>query len=206
MLESASLVQLTPSFFRSLLVVLVQLVILAVISYFWQGYSQNLWWSAAYMRSLIFPTVLIPLLVSVAWTPKIIAYSDLDFSIQYYFRKRREVPWQDLEYWGDGEGGVFGVKFAGSGVFGIYLYTLPRDQRVEFVAFLKSRFPDKKLRGWSFRKPERQRRPREKPNWIRVAVLVALIVAALVVGIRLTGGIPDASDAGRDPTATAPQP
>src|ERR1044072_9423861 len=66
-------VQLRPSFFRCAAWMVAIMLVLAVITYFWEGYRENHWWTRDYMLSMLIPFVIGPLAVWFVFVPSRLA-------------------------------------------------------------------------------------------------------------------------------------
>jgi hypothetical protein len=136
--------QLHPSFVRAAASVLTWMVVITAAAYFEQGYRQNLWWSRSYFLSLLIPFAIAPVVVCVALQ---FEFSETELTIQFPFRPLRTVPWDDLKYYGWGEG-VYGLQFHTSGTFTFYPAALPRREWRTFKSFLLTAFPERKASGF----------------------------------------------------------
>jgi len=126
---------------------LAQIAIFCAIGYFWQGYSENKWWTSGYVYSLLIP---ITLFFSAAWfscVPKELSISDKMLSIRYYLREKYTLYWKDLLSWGYEESGFY-MEFDGSGVLPIPMSAFSRQEQAQLIGFLSTHFPECKAGSW----------------------------------------------------------
>jgi len=110
--------RLVPSLWRSTLSGVGTLLIVLIASYLLQGYVDHKWWSLDYLTSLLIPIAIFPVFVWFAFVPKELEFNDQALDIQFHFRKRHNLLWNALTYWGRGQG-VFVMQF-GTSSFQIY--------------------------------------------------------------------------------------
>jgi hypothetical protein len=140
-------VRLRPSFVRCAAWVTFVLALLAVATYFWQGYHEDHWWTRDYMLSLLIPFGIAPLIVWFLFVPSRLEFSDSEFTIQFPFRPLHTLDWSDLKYYGSGEN-VFMIQFASVGTFQIFSQAFRRGEWRMLKNFLSSTFPDRKASGY----------------------------------------------------------
>ena len=140
--------KLTPSVWLFLRTVLGGLVAVILFTYLWQGYLEDHWWSSDYVLSFAIPVILIPCVSWLAFVPSKLEVSDESLHIRFAFRRDQKIDWNELRFWGTGGEATFLLQFANRRTFQIALFAFPRDKRRQLIDFLKSRFPQRKARGW----------------------------------------------------------
>jgi hypothetical protein len=149
-------VRLIPSILRSTISVLRVMLILAVATYFYQGFVEHKWWSLDYVLSLAIPVATVPAAVWFMFVPGHLEFDDLSLFVQPRFRSIRTLPWSEMINWGKGEGGVFCIRFGGGQTISILSSAYPPEQWKNLTEFLSAKFPDRKaddsVGTWSLRK------------------------------------------------------
>jgi hypothetical protein len=140
-------VQLRPSFLRCVIWVTSVLTVFVVITYIWQGYRENHWWTPRYMLSLLIPFGIAPIFVWVMFVPSRLEFSDSAITIQFPFRPLHTLDWSDLQYYGPGPN-VFMIQFASVGTFQIFPRAFRRSEWRMFKNFICTTFPDRKASGF----------------------------------------------------------
>ncbi|HEV2805928.1 MAG TPA: hypothetical protein VGW57_13475 [Chthoniobacterales bacterium] len=152
-------VRLRPSFFRCVAWVAAGMLVLTVITYFWEGYRDNHWWTRDYILSLLIPFVIAPFAIWLMFVPSHLELSDSHLTIKFPFRRLQTLAWCDLEYYGAGPN-VFMIQFAGSGTLQIFPHAFSRSDWRMLKNFFSSTFPEKKASGFigdrMFKWPRRQ--------------------------------------------------
>lgn len=140
-------VRLRPSFLRCAACVTLALAVLAAITYFWQGYHENHWWTQDYMLSMLIPFGIAPLIVWFMFVPSRLEFSDSEFTIQFPLRPLHKLAWSDLKYYGSGNN-VFMIQFADVGTFQIFPQAFRRSEWRMLKNFLTATFSDRKASGY----------------------------------------------------------
>jgi hypothetical protein len=96
-------IQLRPSLFRCAVAVVSALLVLAITTYFQEGYRENRWWTSDYMLSWLVPLVLVPVLIWFAFVPSRLEFSDTGLTIKFFFRSLHTLDWSNLHSYGPGE-------------------------------------------------------------------------------------------------------
>lgn len=123
------------------------MLLLAVITYFWQGYRENHWWTRDYMLTMLIPFIIVPLAIWLMAVPSQLEFSDSQITIKFPFRPLHTLSWSDLQYYGAGHN-VFMIQFVDIGTFQIFPQAYRRSDWRKLKNFLSSTFPDKKGSGY----------------------------------------------------------
>ncbi len=138
---------LTPSFRRCAWKVAIPLSAVIVAGYFSDGYFRHHWWSASYWGTV---SMSFPIMISVVWfafVPSHLEITESGISIRRTFGRLHSLPWEDLRYWGQGEG-VFLLEFDGLSAFQIQRDAYPTEEWAYFIDLLSSRAPQRKTSRW----------------------------------------------------------
>ena len=145
---------LNPSFIRSTCVVVFWLMVTTAVFYSWQGYFEHKWWKVDYLLSLLIPFAIAPIAVWFMFVPRLLAYSETEFGIHPLMSGQQTFPWSELKYYGRGNN-VFMIQFEGKQAFQIFAMAYPKREWSDFLAFLKTNFPERKASGsvgpWMFK-------------------------------------------------------
>lgn len=140
-------VRLQSSFLRSSFAVLIGIGSVTLLPFLWQGYHNQNWWSQGYLMSLLVPAVIGPVAVWLMFVPKRLEFTDTYFTIQFFLRRVRTLPWEELKYYGRGNN-VFMIQFDREQAFQIFTYAFPKKQWRLLTNFLSNRYPERKASGW----------------------------------------------------------
>lgn len=145
--EDSTIQTLTPNLPRAFVRVFLTVSFIAAIAAVSERYHDGHWWSADYFASLPIPLLLMPTFVCIAFVPRRIQWSAVEFEIQPRFGRTQNFPWTQLYAYGSGNG-VFLLQFSGVSTFQIFAGAFRRNEWRTFRSFLKTKHPDKKAWFW----------------------------------------------------------
>ena len=137
---------LTPSFWRSTRPISGGVLICIAICYLQALFGAHPW-TLSYALSL---SVLVSPIALISWmmfVPRYLYFSDSHFSVEFFMRERSIEDWDNLKCWGNGNG-VFILQFDGGQTYQILPTAYSPDQWSKLIAFVTSRYPDRKANGW----------------------------------------------------------